>query len=81
MPGVASAPGADRDHDVMRPSVFVIPRRGAEGPRGARRVRVTLRLGAGRPVVVSRTWQVIGGRGLEVNDMVIGLAVADGIVP
>ena len=44
----------------MRPSVLVVATQGAEGPRGWRRVRLTDRLVAGRPVMVSRTWQVMG---------------------
>lgn len=34
--------------------------KGAEGPSGRRSVRETVRARAGRPVVVSRTWQVMG---------------------
>jgi hypothetical protein len=46
-----------------RPSLFVraVKEMGVEGV-GARRVMVTGTFGAGRPVRVSRMWQVIGGR-------------------
>jgi len=52
-------------HVVTRPSELVVPVKGVggglEGERG-RGVSVTGMEVAGRPVVVSRTWQVIGGR-------------------
>lgn len=46
----------------MRPSDVVVARKGFDGPSGRIRVRETSRNGAGRPVVRSRTWQVIGSR-------------------
>ena len=63
----------------MRPSLFVRAVKGALGPRGRRRVRVTGREVAGWPVVVSRTWQVIGsffGAGGEVG---VGVALGRGV--
>ena len=50
----------------MRPSALVVAVKGAEGPRGRRRVRVTDKEDAGRPVVRSRTWHVMGSFGGDV---------------
>lgn len=49
-------------HPVTRPSLLVVAERGVLGPYGDRSVSVTGIEAAGRPAVVSRTWQVIGGR-------------------
>lgn len=46
----------------MRPSDEVTAVRGADGPKGRSRVRDTATEAAGRPVVRSRTWQVMGSR-------------------
>jgi len=58
----------------MRPSADVMAVKGVEGPRGLRSVRETGMEGAGRPVVESRTWVVIGSRWVVVAvlDMVEG---------
>lgn len=61
----------------MRPSAEVSAVKGVEGPRGLSSVRETGTEGAGRPVVESRTWVVIGSCGGAVAepDMVEGITV------
>lgn len=46
----------------MRPSEEVTAVKGADGPKGRSKVSETETDDAGRPVVWSRTWQVIGSR-------------------
>lgn len=46
----------------IRPSADVAARNGVVNTRGRRRVSLTSSWGAGRPVVWSSTWQVIGSR-------------------
>lgn len=65
--------GDEGFHDVTRPSAFVVAEKckGDESEEGALcSVRVTGMEAPGRPSVVSRTWQVIGG--LESVDIVGG---------
>ena len=64
----------------MRPSALVKALKGADGPRGPKRVRVTDMDGAGRPVVWSRTWHVIGSLGGDGEAEVCGVTVEFGSV-
>lgn len=62
----------------IRPSADVTARNGVVNTRGRRRVSLTSSWGAGRPVVWSRTWQVIGSRcKVGASDGRVSVSMAD----
>jgi hypothetical protein len=56
----SAGPGGIALQDLTRPSESVVAIKPFASLDGLIRVRVTLRDAAGRPVIVSSTWQVIG---------------------
>lgn len=63
----------------IRPSAVVTARKGVVNTRGRRRVSLTSSWGAGRPVVWSSTWQVIGSRcKVDASDGRLSVSMADG---